>query len=108
MPKRKSPEGPEGKEASKVTKQEKPPAAPKPETKPKKAIVKKVADDKGLKAKKSGAKGKRDDGPAQNGETKTNEIYVSRPSVRVSSIRSSAPSLMSVRGQSVTVRVKGN
>ncbi|XP_054474275.1 high mobility group nucleosome-binding domain-containing protein 3 isoform X3 [Anoplopoma fimbria] len=84
MPKRKSPEGPEGKEASKVTKQEtprrsqrlsaKPPAAPKPETKPKKAIVKKVADDKGLKAKKSGAKGKRDDGPAQNGETKTNEV----------------------------------
>uniref|UniRef100_A0A3Q1F4I9 High mobility group nucleosomal binding domain 3 n=1 Tax=Acanthochromis polyacanthus TaxID=80966 RepID=A0A3Q1F4I9_9TELE len=83
-----SPEGPEGKEASKVTKQEK------------------VADDKGAKAKKGGAKGKKDDGPAQNGETKTNEIYVSRPSVSVSSIRSMAPSMMSVRGQSVTVRVK--
>ncbi|XP_033504865.1 high mobility group nucleosome-binding domain-containing protein 3 isoform X2 [Epinephelus fuscoguttatus] len=107
MPKRKSPEGPEGKEASKVTKQEKP-APPKPEAKPKKAIVKKVADDKGAKAKKGGAKGKKDDGPAQNGETKTNEIYVSRPSVSVSSIRSTAPSLMSVRGQSETVRVKGN
>ncbi|XP_075940500.1 high mobility group nucleosome-binding domain-containing protein 3 isoform X2 [Anarhichas minor] len=116
MPKRKSPEGPEGKEASKVTKQETPrrserllakPAPAKPETKPKKAIAKKVAEDKGAKAKKSVAKGKKDDGPAQNGETKTNEIYVSRPSVRVSSIRSSAPSLMSVRGQNETVRVNG-
>ncbi|XP_029281620.1 high mobility group nucleosome-binding domain-containing protein 3 isoform X2 [Cottoperca gobio] len=105
MPKRKSPEGPEGKEASKVTKQEKP-APAKPEAKPKKAIVKKVADDKGARAKKGGAKGKRDDGPAQNGDTKTNEIYVSRPSVSVSSIRCTAPSLMSVRGQSETVRVK--
>ncbi|XP_034382837.1 high mobility group nucleosome-binding domain-containing protein 3 isoform X6 [Cyclopterus lumpus] len=104
MPKRKSPEGPEGKEASKVTKQEKPSA--KPETKAKKAIVK-VADDKAPKAKKSVPKGKKDDGPAHNGETKTNEIYVSRPSVSVSSIRSSAPSSMSVRGQSETVRVKG-
>ncbi|KAM8832320.1 high mobility group nucleosome-binding domain-containing protein 3 isoform 2-T2 [Spinachia spinachia] len=107
MPKRKSPEGPEGKEAPKVTKQEKP-APPKAETKAKKAVVKKVADDKGAKAKKSVAKGKKDDGPAQNGQSKTKEIYVSRPSVSVSSIRSSAPSLMSVRGQSETVRVKGN
>lgn len=86
MPKRKSPEGPEGKEASKVTKQETPRRSerllsvlvrsppPKPEAKPKKAIVKKVADDKGAKAKKGGAKGKKDDGPAQNGETKTNEV----------------------------------
>ncbi|XP_024860185.1 high mobility group nucleosome-binding domain-containing protein 3 isoform X4 [Kryptolebias marmoratus] len=104
MPKRKSPESAEGKEASKVTKQEKP-APPKPEAKPKKAVVKKVADDKGPKAKKGGAKGKKEDGPAQNGETKTNEIFVSRPSVSVSSSRSTAPSLMSVRGQSETVRV---
>ncbi|XP_073349251.1 high mobility group nucleosome-binding domain-containing protein 3 isoform X2 [Pagrus major] len=82
MPKRKSPEGPEGKEASKVTKQEptrrserlSAPAPPRAEVKPKKAIVKKVADDKGLKAKKGGPKGKKDDGPAQNGETKTNEV----------------------------------
>ncbi|XP_015250661.1 high mobility group nucleosome-binding domain-containing protein 3 isoform X3 [Cyprinodon tularosa] len=106
MPKRKSPEGAEGKEASKVTKQEKP-APSKPEAKPKKTVVKKVADDKGAKAKKGGAKGKKEDGPAHNGETKTNEIYVSRPSVSVSSIRSMAPSLMSIRGQSETVRVKG-
>ncbi|XP_054604391.1 high mobility group nucleosome-binding domain-containing protein 3 isoform X4 [Nothobranchius furzeri] len=105
MPKRKSPEGPEGKETSKVTKHEKP-APPKPEAKPKKAVVK-AADDKGAKGKKGGAKGKKEDGPAQNGETKTNEIYVSRPSVSVSSVRSMAPSLMSVRGQSETVRVKG-
>ncbi|XP_068198622.1 high mobility group nucleosome-binding domain-containing protein 3 isoform X4 [Antennarius striatus] len=99
-------DGPEAKESSKVTKQEKT-VLPKPEAKPKKTIAK-VADDKGVKAKKGGAKGKKEDGPAQNGETKTNEIYVSRPSVRVSSIRSMAPSLMSVRGQSDTVRVKGN
>lgn len=83
MPKRKSPEGPEGKDASKVTKQlairrsERllaRPAPPKPEAKPKKAIAKRVADDKGVKAKKGGAKGKKEDGPAQNGETKTNEV----------------------------------
>ncbi|KAM4713721.1 high mobility group nucleosome-binding domain-containing protein 3 isoform 2-T2 [Anableps anableps] len=104
MPKRKSPEGAEGKEASKVTKQEKP-SPPKPEVKPKKTVVKK--DEKGPKAKKGGTKGKKEDGPAQNGETKANEIYVSRPSVSVSSIRSMAPSLMSVKGQSETVRVKG-
>ncbi|XP_024860187.1 high mobility group nucleosome-binding domain-containing protein 3 isoform X7 [Kryptolebias marmoratus] len=82
MPKRKSPESAEGKEASKVTKQEPTrrserlsvkPAPPKPEAKPKKAVVK-VADDKGPKAKKGGAKGKKEDGPAQNGETKTNEV----------------------------------
>ncbi|XP_037305879.1 high mobility group nucleosome-binding domain-containing protein 3 isoform X7 [Pungitius pungitius] len=82
MPKRKSPEGPEGKEASKVTKQETPrrserllakPAPPKAETKPKKAIAK-VVDDKGAKAKKSVAKGKKDDGHTQNGQTKTKEV----------------------------------
>uniref|UniRef100_A0A3P9PTS4 High mobility group nucleosome-binding domain-containing protein 3 n=3 Tax=Poecilia TaxID=8080 RepID=A0A3P9PTS4_POERE len=110
MPKRKSPEGAEGKEASKVTKQEPTrrserlsakPAPPKAEVKPKKTV-----DEKGAKAKKGGAKGKKEDGPAQNGETKANEIYVSRPSVSVSSIRSMAPSLMSVKGQSETVRVK--
>ncbi|KAM3860910.1 high mobility group nucleosome-binding domain-containing protein 3 [Diretmus argenteus] len=81
MPKRKS-DGAEGKEASKVTKQEPTrrserlsmkPTPSKPEVKPKKAIVKKPADDKTMKAKK-GVKGKKDDGPAQNGETKTDEV----------------------------------
>nr|XP_057921324.1 high mobility group nucleosome-binding domain-containing protein 3 isoform X3 [Doryrhamphus excisus] len=79
MPKRKSPEGPEGKEGSKVTKQEPTrkserlslkPAPPKPEAKPKKVVIK-VSDEKAVKAKKSTTKGK--DGPAQNGDAKTNE-----------------------------------
>uniref|UniRef100_A0A3P8UU81 High mobility group nucleosomal binding domain 3 n=1 Tax=Cynoglossus semilaevis TaxID=244447 RepID=A0A3P8UU81_CYNSE len=100
-----SPEEAEVKETSKATKpkQEKP-APSEPEAKAKKAA--KVAQDKGTKAKKGGAKGKKEDGPAQNGDTKTNEIYVSRTSVNVSSFRSAAPSLMSVRGQSETVKVK--
>lgn len=38
--------------------------------------MQKVADDKGAKAKKGGAKGKKEDGPAQNGETKTNEVHL--------------------------------
>uniref|UniRef100_A0A8C6SKB6 High mobility group nucleosome-binding domain-containing protein 3 n=1 Tax=Neogobius melanostomus TaxID=47308 RepID=A0A8C6SKB6_9GOBI len=121
MPKRKSSEVSEGKEASKITKQEvapirkserlsKKPAPPMADVKPVKRVVKKVAEEKGTKAaKKGGAKGKKDDNPAENGgETKTNEIYISRPCVRVSSMRSTAPVLMSVRGQSDTVKVKGN
>ncbi|XP_077567195.1 high mobility group nucleosome-binding domain-containing protein 3 isoform X1 [Stigmatopora nigra] len=128
MPKRKSPESSEGKDSSKVTKQEptrkserlsakpapsKPeppkPAPSKPEPKAKKAIIKKVADEKGAKgARKGSTKGKKEDSPAQNGDAKTNEIFVCRPSVSVSSIRSSAPSTMSVRGQNETVKVKGD
>ncbi|XP_077367370.1 high mobility group nucleosome-binding domain-containing protein 3 isoform X2 [Festucalex cinctus] len=112
-----SPEGPEGKDSSKVTKQEPTrkserllakPVLPKPETKVKKVVVKKVSDEKGAKARKGTTKGKKEDGPAQNGDAKTDEIFVCRPSVSVSSIRNSAPSSMSVRGQSETVRVKGN
>ncbi|XP_037100842.1 high mobility group nucleosome-binding domain-containing protein 3 isoform X6 [Syngnathus acus] len=102
-----SPEGHEGKDSSKVTKQEKP-APPKLEAKAKKVIVKKVADEKGAKARKGTTKGKKEDGPAQNGDAKNNEIFVCRPSVSVSSIRNSALSAMSVRGQSETVRVKGD
>ncbi|XP_062323956.1 high mobility group nucleosome-binding domain-containing protein 3 isoform X5 [Osmerus eperlanus] len=82
MPKRKSPEVAEGKEASKVTKQEpirrserlsSKTAPSKPEVKPKKAVSKKPVEDKGLKSKKGGAKGKKDEGPTQNGRTKTDE-----------------------------------
>ncbi|XP_061126807.1 high mobility group nucleosome-binding domain-containing protein 3 isoform X8 [Syngnathus typhle] len=116
MPKRKSPEGHEGKDTSKVTKQEptrkserlSAPAPPKLEAKAKKVIVKKVADEKGAKARKGTTKGKKEDGPAQNGDAENNEIFVCRPSVSVSSIRNSALSAMSVRGQSETVRVKGD
>lgn len=36
--------------------------------------MQKVVDDKVVKAKKAGSKGKKEDGPAQNGETKTNEV----------------------------------
>ncbi|CAL8313442.1 unnamed protein product [Lota lota] len=109
MPKRKS-DGAEEKESSKVTKQEKP-VAPRPEVKPKKAekaVVKKPVEEKPVvKAKKAVAKGKTDAGVAQNGQAK-NEIYVCRPSVSVSFTRTRASSLMSVRGQSETVRVQGN
>ncbi|XP_058266042.1 high mobility group nucleosome-binding domain-containing protein 3 isoform X2 [Hemibagrus wyckioides] len=81
MPKRKSPEGAEGKDSTKVTKQEptrrserlsSKPAPPKPEPKPKKAAVK-VSDDKAVKGKKGGAKGKKEEKeavPTENGETK--------------------------------------
>ncbi|XP_072307330.1 high mobility group nucleosome-binding domain-containing protein 3 isoform X3 [Eucyclogobius newberryi] len=83
MPKRKSPEGPEGKEAPKVTKQEPirrserlsaKPAPPKLKVKPKKAVIKKVAEEKGSKvSKKGGARGKKDDGSAHNGNSKNEE-----------------------------------
>ncbi|XP_055043640.1 high mobility group nucleosome-binding domain-containing protein 3 isoform X1 [Misgurnus anguillicaudatus] len=119
MPKRKSPEGAEAKDATKVKKHEptrrserlssKP--APKPEPKAKKAAAKKPSNDKAVKEKKGGAKGKKaekETAPTANGETKPEEICVSRSSVSVSSWRSSAPSFLSIRGQNETVRVKGN
>ncbi|XP_051736359.1 high mobility group nucleosome-binding domain-containing protein 3 isoform X2 [Ctenopharyngodon idella] len=109
MPKRKSPEGAEAKDATKVTKHEKP--APKPEPKAKKPAAKKPSNDKAVKEKKGGAKGKKEEkesAPTANGETKPEEICVSRSSVSVSSWRSSAPSFLSIRGQSESVRVKGN
>ncbi|KAK3519348.1 hypothetical protein QTP70_024776 [Hemibagrus guttatus] len=82
MPKRKSPEGAEGKDSTKVTKQEptrrserlsSKPAPPKPEPKPKKAAAMKASDDKAVKGKKGGAKGKKEEKeavPTENGETK--------------------------------------
>ncbi|XP_042569914.1 high mobility group nucleosome-binding domain-containing protein 3-like [Cyprinus carpio] len=113
MPKRKSPEGAEAKDATKVTKKEVnyyKPAPPKPEPKAKKPAAKKPSNDKAIKEKKGGAKGKKEEkesAPTANGETKPEEICVSRSSVSVSSWRTSAPSFLSIRGQSESVRVKG-
>ncbi|XP_019911621.1 high mobility group nucleosome-binding domain-containing protein 3 isoform X3 [Esox lucius] len=127
MPKRKSPEGADAKDAPKVTKQEvskqevvtkqevtkhEKPAPPKPvDVKPKKAIAKKPVekvDDKAMKGKKGGAKGKKEDGPSHNGQPTTKEICVSRSSVSVTYYRSITPYSTSVRGQSETVRVHGD
>ncbi|XP_048453210.1 high mobility group nucleosome-binding domain-containing protein 3 isoform X2 [Rhincodon typus] len=45
--------------------------------------------------------------PAQNGETKPDEIHVSRPSVSVTSARDTPLHSLSVKGQVETVAVKG-
>ncbi|XP_056305711.1 high mobility group nucleosome-binding domain-containing protein 3 isoform X1 [Danio aesculapii] len=85
MPKRKSPEGAEAKDATKVTKHEptrrserlsSKPAPPKAEPKAKKPAAKKPSNDKAVKEKKGGAKGKKeekDSAPTANGETKPEE-----------------------------------
>ncbi|XP_066556400.1 high mobility group nucleosome-binding domain-containing protein 3 isoform X2 [Amia ocellicauda] len=122
MPKRKSPEGAEGKDSTKVTKQEptrrsqrlsaKPPP-PKPQPKPSKPAVKKQVAEKAAAKGKKGGKGKKDEkvdagaALAENGETKTDEIRISRSSVSVSASRSTSPRLLSVKGQTETVKVKG-
>ncbi|XP_028825215.1 high mobility group nucleosome-binding domain-containing protein 3 isoform X2 [Denticeps clupeoides] len=117
MPKRKSPEGSEGKDSTKVTKQEPTrrserlsakPAPAKAEPKAKKPAAKKASDDKAVKGKGKAKKEEKEAVPAENGETKAEEICVSRSSVSVSSGRTTAPSFLTVRGQSETVRVKGN
>ncbi|XP_033284477.1 high mobility group nucleosome-binding domain-containing protein 3 isoform X2 [Orcinus orca] len=101
MPKRKSPENPEGKDGSKVTKQEPTrrsarlsakPAAPKPEPKPRKTSAKKelaTKVNKGAKGEKEEKQeaGKEGTAPSENGDTKAEEIHISRSTVNVSASR---------------------
>ncbi|KAM6166184.1 high mobility group nucleosome-binding domain-containing protein 3 isoform 2-T2 [Erethizon dorsatum] len=121
MPKRKSSENTEGKDGSKVTKQEPTrrsarlstkPTPPKPEPKPRKTSTKKEPGTKinrGAKGKKEEKQEARKEGttPSENGETKAEEIHISRSAVSVSASRSAPPSTLSVKGQIETVRVKG-
>ncbi|XP_058880129.1 high mobility group nucleosome-binding domain-containing protein 3-like isoform X1 [Acipenser ruthenus] len=112
----------EGKDSTKVIKPEatrrssrilaQGPPQPKQEPKPKKPAAKKQAGEKApAKGKKGGKKdNKPAEGtvPAENGETKTEEIHISRSSVSVSSSRSTPPSLLSVKGQAETVKAEKN
>ncbi|XP_055390832.1 high mobility group nucleosome-binding domain-containing protein 3 isoform X4 [Bubalus kerabau] len=90
------------------------PAPPKPEPKPRKTSAKKepaAKVSKGVKGKKeekqeaSGKEGTA--APSENGDTKAEEIHISRSTVSVSASRGTPPSTLSVKGQIETVRVKG-
>ncbi|KAB1275165.1 High mobility group nucleosome-binding domain-containing protein 3 [Camelus dromedarius] len=61
---------------------------------------------KGKKEEKPEA-GKEGTAPSENGETKAEEIHISRSTVNVSASRGTPPSTLSVKGQIETVRVKG-
>ncbi|XP_041108370.1 high mobility group nucleosome-binding domain-containing protein 3 isoform X1 [Polyodon spathula] len=85
------------------------PPQPKQEPNRTKPASKKQAGEKAPAKGKKGAK--KDDQPAEgpvpaeNGETKNEEICISRSSVSVSASRSTPPSLLSVKGQAETVKV---
>uniref|UniRef100_A0AC11BQW0 High mobility group nucleosomal binding domain 3 n=1 Tax=Ovis aries TaxID=9940 RepID=A0AC11BQW0_SHEEP len=119
MPKRKSPENTEGKDGSKVTKQEPTrrsarlsakPAPPKPEPKPRKTSAKKepaAKVSKGVKGKKEEKQDAGKEGPAapsENGDTKAEEIRISRSTVNVSASRGTPPGTLSVKGQIETAQ----
>ncbi|XP_038936586.1 high mobility group nucleosome-binding domain-containing protein 3 isoform X4 [Rattus norvegicus] len=122
MPKRKSPENAEGKDGAKLTKQEPTrrsarlsakPVPPKPEPKPRKTSAKKEPGTKinraakGKKEEKQEA-GKEGTAPSANGDTKAEEIHVSRSTVNVSACRSPPPSTLSVKGQIETAQRTDN
>ncbi|XP_075454082.1 high mobility group nucleosome-binding domain-containing protein 3 isoform X1 [Ascaphus truei] len=121
MPKRKSPEGAEAKDSAKVTKQEptrrsarlsSKPVSAKPDAKPKKSGAKKepaTKTNKGAKGKKEEKQeaGKEGTTPSENGETRTDEIRISRSTVNVSTSRGALPRTLSIKGQIETVKVKG-
>ncbi|XP_017908384.1 PREDICTED: high mobility group nucleosome-binding domain-containing protein 3 isoform X3 [Capra hircus] len=119
MPKRKSPENTEGKDGSKVTKQEPTrrsarlsakPAPPKPEPKPRKTSAKKepaAKVSKGVRGKKEEKQDAGKEGPAapsENGDTKAEEIRISRSTVNVSASRGTPPGTLSVKGQIETAQ----
>ncbi|XP_010853545.1 high mobility group nucleosome-binding domain-containing protein 3 isoform X3 [Bos indicus] len=89
------------------------PAPPKPEPKPRKTSAKKepaAKVSKGVKGKKEEKQEAGKEGtaaPSENGDTKTEEIHISRSTVSVSASRGTPPSTLSVKGQIETVRVKG-
>uniref|UniRef100_A0A8I5UGN1 High mobility group nucleosome-binding domain-containing protein 3 n=1 Tax=Pongo abelii TaxID=9601 RepID=A0A8I5UGN1_PONAB len=85
-----------------------PPPKPQPKTKkaPKEPGAKISRGAKGKKEEKQEA-GKEGTAPSENGETKAEEIHISRSTVNVSTSRGTPPSTLSVKGQIETVRVKG-
>ncbi|XP_069454150.1 high mobility group nucleosome-binding domain-containing protein 3 isoform X3 [Ovis canadensis] len=89
------------------------PAPPKPEPKPRKTSAKKepaAKVSKGVKGKKEEKQDAGKEGPAapsENGDTKAEEIRISRSTVNVSASRGTPPGTLSVKGQIETVRVKG-
>ncbi|XP_055390833.1 high mobility group nucleosome-binding domain-containing protein 3 isoform X5 [Bubalus kerabau] len=103
MPKRKSPENTEGKDGSKVTKQE--PTRRSARLSAKEPAAKVSKGVKGKKEEKQEASGKEGTAaPSENGDTKAEEIHISRSTVSVSASRGTPPSTLSVKGQIETAQ----